>query len=808
MGSSVTVTLQAKTSAFNARMGKVIRTMETVRRRMEGISRAARRMLIAATAAATGAVVAFARFEQEMARVKGLTSATADEFKRLNQSARDLGKSTVFSATQAAQAMGAFALQGFKTNEIISAMPATLDLAAAGQLGMGQAASITSGIMKGMKLQVEDLAHVVDVLTLASTSAATDLPQLGEAMRALGPVAQSSGMSIEETMAILMGLADVMIRGSAAGTSLRNVLLRLQQNSKEVQKRMNELGLSIADSNGNMKKMSTIIDELNAALAMKDQVTRSAIIADIGGMRAVASLTEMLSLGGEQIREYTRNLQDSHGAARRLAQIQQDTLLGSFKLLTSALSELAIKFTGMFKPAIDAAVAATQALVEWFTRLESTTVKLTVAIGALGLALVGLVLPALALGLQIMAGTVLTLAGAYAVLAAALAKATAAWVLYHAAASAGTAIVVSSGAAIVTATTLVAKFAAALAGMKAAAAAAAGALAGFGLAAGGIGAAVDVGLDIWADRSELALELGGVSRGFKEIAAARQELAEAETTEQEVAALEHKVRGLKLVAKEMDDRAKVLKDNLVFDDQTPEGVADMEARQRTLGRAASKARFQARETITEIERVHKAAAEATAEEGAIAAKERAKERAAAEKEAAMAKFEETEFRIRRIAQKKRWAERKAAMDAWLKGINDARTEYDAQVKAAKDSLLTDKQRLAIEIQRFGVMRAAGDITQQEHDNLVKMAQLRAAPDKPRSLAGQFEGLTDTFRRIQSSVAGNAKVSAAGAVQKQTEQQRQIADRKEAHDQAHQNRLERMTGRMRDILEERLHPGFA
>ncbi len=751
MGSSVTVTLQAKIGAFNARMGKVIRTMETVRRRMEGISRAARRMLIAATAAATGAVVVFARFEQEMARVKGLTSATADEFERLNQSARDLGKSTIFSATQAAQAMGAFALQGFKANEIIKAMPATLDLAAAGQLGMGQAAAITSGIMKGMGLQVEDLAHVVDVLTLASTSAATDLPQLGEAMRALGPVARASGLSIEETMAILMGLGDVMIQGSAAGTALRNVLLRLQQNSKEVQKRMNELGLSIADSNGNMKKMSTIIDELNAALATKSQITRSAIIADIGGMRAIASLIAMLELGGDKIRKYTKNLQDSAGAARRLAQIQQDTLLGSFKLLTSAVSELAIKLGEMFKPAIEAAVAAVKKLVEWFSNLNSAALQLTISLGVLGLALAGFGIPAVLLGLKALAFAFTGLAVAIKVLAAV-------W----------TALTLSLSLFVVEAAAIA-----------------------VGLAAIGLTMA-----ELQRQTAELELVLGGVSRGFKELAAARKESAAAETTDEQIAALERKARALRLVAFEIAKEGQAIVEN-----EAQFTVSQRKSLALAAIRRSEKATRQAEELEKRIAALKIKNVKA-AEDAAT------KEKSQAADAALLQRIEELELKKRQTAQKKRWAERKAALADWWQGIRDARKEYDAQVKAAKDSLLTDKQRLAIEIQRFGVMRAAGDITQQEHDNLVKMAQLRAAPDKPRSLAGQFEGLTDTFRRIQSSVAGNAKVSAAGAVQKQTEQQRQIADRKEARDQAHQNRLERMTGRMRDILEERLHPGFA
>ena len=797
MGSSVTVTLQAKIGAFNARMGKVIRTMETVRRRMEGISRAARRMLIAATVAATGAVVAFARFEQEMARVKGLTSATADEFERLNKSARDLGKSTIFSATQAAQAMGAFALQGFKANEIIKAMPATLDLAAAGQLGMGQAAAITSGIMKGMGLQVEDLAHVVDVLTLASTSAATDLPQLGEAMRALGPVARASGLSIEETMAILMGLGDVMIQGSAAGTALRNVLLRLQQNSKEVQKRMNELGLSIADSNGNMKKMSTIIDELNAALATKSQITRSAIIADIGGMRAIASLIAMLELGGDKIRKYTKNLQDSAGAARRLAQIQQDTLLGSFKLLTSAVSELAIKLGETFRPALQATADAVKGLVEWFSKWESATLKLTTAIGALGAAIIGIGLPVIIVSLA-------ALPKALETLGKMLKWVTGLWVAFGASQSA---VIIAAGA-------MYAAFAVPWAVLS------------------------KTITDIFGDLSAFTLELGGVSRGFKEIEAAMTQPFEVGDIEGEIDALKRKARGLELVAKEQDKAAETARTNLVPNEKQSEALV-LNAR-----RNAEKARRQAQDIAAEIKELENKAArraERHAAQGAklaaakaavetvytkavegtvealrkLIAKEDLRINQAEIERRALNELTDAEWGrlqamdARQAKQKREDQAFKSRVEGYEKEsviFNDQLSLAEAEAKAVKDSLLTDKERLAISIERLRVLRDEwGLITAIEFKDRVAALQDKG---KPRSLAGQFEGLTDTFRRIQSSVAGGAKVSAAGAISKLSEQQQRLAGRKEARDKAHQELMARRAERLEQLISDRLHLGFA
>lgn len=797
MGSLVAIDVVAKVTAFNARMGKVIRTMETVRRRMEGVSRAARRMLIAATAAATGAVVVFARFEQEMARVKGLTGATADEFKRLNQSARDLGKSTVFSATQAAQAMGAFALQGFETTEIIKAMPATLALAAAGQLGMGQAAAITAGIMKGMKLEAKDLTHVVDVLTVAATSSATDIPQLGQAMRAIGPVARAAGMSIEETVAIIRGMSDVMIQGSAAGIALRNVLLRLQKNSQEVKKRMDELGLSVADANGNMKDMPTIIDELNAALATKDQVTRSAIVTDIAGLRAAAAFTEILELGGDRIRQYTKELQDSQGAAKRLARIQRETLHGSFKLLTSAVSELAIKLGETFRPALQSATEAVKGIVEWFSKWESQTLKLTTAIGALGAAIVGIGLPIIIVTLAAIPAALKTIGAVLAWMKGLL--------VVSAAAVAG----LAGGAALILG--LTAPFAV------------------FGRALAKLS----------IDTSKFIEVLGGVSRGFKEIDAAMTTPFEVGDTEAEIEALKRKARGLEMVAKEQEELVEIARTNVAqLDDKQAETLV-LNAR-----RNAEKARQQAQDIAKEIEEIESKAAR-RAERRRVSDAKRAAENAAAENVYTKA-IEGTVEAMRKLIEKdnlrnnqaeiQRRALDKLTVAEWgrVKAIEwrqarekreDQRRESarekgskesaafldqlslaEAEAKAVKDSLLTDKERLAISIERLRVLHEEwGLITAIEFKD--RVAALKDQ-DKPRSLAGQFEGLTDTFRRIQSSVAGGKTQSPAVAIRKQSEQQKQIAERKEARDQAHQKRLEGMTERMRDILEERLHPGFA
>ena len=132
------------------------------------------------TAAATAAAVAFGGFEKSMNRVRALTGATGKDFEALSTQAKDLGKSTAFSASEAADAMGFLAMAGFKTSEIVGAMPGVLELAAAAQLDLARAADITSNIMTGYGQTTEDLAHTNNVLVKAMTTANVDLSMLGE----------------------------------------------------------------------------------------------------------------------------------------------------------------------------------------------------------------------------------------------------------------------------------------------------------------------------------------------------------------------------------------------------------------------------------------------------------------------------------------------------------------------------------------------------------------------------------------------------------------------------------------------------
>ena len=249
------------------------------------------------------AAMAFGGFEKSMNRVKALSGATGKDFDALTQQAKDLGKTTAFSAKEAADAMGFLAMAGFDTTKIIGAMPGVLELAASAQLDLASAADITSNILTGYGMQTEDLSRVNNVLVKSFTSANTDLTQLGVAFKYAGPVAKSAGMSFEEASASISMMGNAGIQGSMAGTSLRGAITKLLNPTKKAATEMTALGISATDAEGNLLPMADIVQQLGDRSASTSQMMT------IFGLRAGPAMAGLVSQGHESLRKLTNELE-------------------------------------------------------------------------------------------------------------------------------------------------------------------------------------------------------------------------------------------------------------------------------------------------------------------------------------------------------------------------------------------------------------------------------------------------------------------------------------------------------------------
>lgn len=255
-----------------------------------------------------GAIDTIVDFNSAMADTKAITGATGKEFKKLSDSAKELGRSTKFTAVEVAKLQKEFSKLGFTTKEILNVSEATLDLAAATGTDLARAAEVAGITLRQFGIETKETKRVVDVMTKSFTSSALDMEKFAEAMKLAGPAARASNISLERTTAMLGLLADAGISGTMAGTALRTLMLRLGAGAgtlTEKIKKLQEKGLDLAGAT--------------------EEVQRRAATALI-----------VLANGVDTIDGFTDALENAGGTAEEMADIQLDTLRGAVTILNSA----------------------------------------------------------------------------------------------------------------------------------------------------------------------------------------------------------------------------------------------------------------------------------------------------------------------------------------------------------------------------------------------------------------------------------------------------------------------------------------
>ena len=346
----------------------------------------------------TAMVTTAATFEKSMNQVGAITGATGAEFDALREQAKQLGSTTKFTASEAAEGMSFLAMAGFDTVEIMKAMPGVLDLASAGAMDLATASDIASNILTGFGKDASEINHLVDVMAKTFTSSNTNLMQLGFAMKYVAPVAAGMGVSLEETSAIIGMLSDAGIQASMAGTTLRGIMTTLGEASSE-------LGFSIKNANGNLRPMAEILDEL----VEKSGGTQQAI--DIFGKRAGPGLVALLSQGTDKLREFDEALQNSGGTAKEIADRQMQGLRGALTELRSAIEGMFIAFADVgiltkLEGIVDSIANKIRAFSNASDETKESVLRLLAILAGLGPALI-----AIGTALGIIAGAIGLLGG-------------------------------------------------------------------------------------------------------------------------------------------------------------------------------------------------------------------------------------------------------------------------------------------------------------------------------------------------------------------------------------------------------------
>ncbi|MDH1522114.1 phage tail tape measure protein [Achromobacter mucicolens] len=285
-------------------------------------------------------------FDAKMSKVQALSrqDKASAEMKALREQARKLGATTMFSATQAADAQGFLAMAGFDAKAILDAMPGMLSLAKAGDTDLAQTADIGSNILTGFKLPAEQMNRVGDVLTAAFTRSNTSLYMLGETMKYVAPVAAGVGQDIETVAAMAGKLGDAGIQGSMGGTALRSILGRLAAPPKAAADALDGLGISTKDAAGNLRDVPAILEELHKKTAKMGNAERSGIFKAIAGEEAFSGLQVLVGQAGTgELQKFVATLKQSAGEADKTAGTMADNLVGDLDELSSAWEDVGIQ---------------------------------------------------------------------------------------------------------------------------------------------------------------------------------------------------------------------------------------------------------------------------------------------------------------------------------------------------------------------------------------------------------------------------------------------------------------------------------
>ena len=418
---------------------KIAATGEKFKTVGDNISSAGQKLLpvtAGVTALGTASVTTAANFESSMSQVQATMGITKDAMSTVNgqsvntmdtlsKLAKKMGAETAFSASECAEALNYLALAGYDTQQMCDTLPTVLNLAVAGDIALADASDMVTDAMSALGMGVDEAETMVDQMAKTASTTNTSVAQLGEGILTIGATAKSIKGGTAELNTALGILANNGIKGAEGGTHLRNIILSLQNPTDKAAAQMEALGLSVYDSEGNMRSMNDILGDLNKSMDGMTSAEKSNIISTIFNKTDLSSVNALLANTGETWDSLQKSITDSGGAAQQMADTQLDNLQGQITILKSALEGLAISFGELLMPAIKQIVGWVQKFVDWLNGLSEGTKKTVVTIALLAAALgpvlivIGKVISAVGTIMTIVpkiAGVINTVKGAFAAL--------------------------------------------------------------------------------------------------------------------------------------------------------------------------------------------------------------------------------------------------------------------------------------------------------------------------------------------------------------------------------------------------------
>lgn len=328
------------------------------------------------------------QFEASMSNVAALSGANEEQLDALENKAREMGATTTFSASQAADALGYMALAGWDAEQSMEGLPGVLSLAQAGQMDLAEASDLVTDYLSAFGMEADETGRMVDVLAYAQANANTTVEGLGMAFKNAAANAHAAGMDVETTTAAISMMANQGLKGSEAGTALAATLRDMTQKAEDGSIAIGDQSVAISDSEGNFRDFADILADVEAATAGMGEQEKQAALMTTFTADSIRGLNIMLNAGSDELSGFRDELYNSAGAGEQMADVMTDNLEGDIKEFQSALEELQLKIYDSFQqPLRDATQFATNVVVPGVTLLVQNFDKIGPVLATIGVAL-------------------------------------------------------------------------------------------------------------------------------------------------------------------------------------------------------------------------------------------------------------------------------------------------------------------------------------------------------------------------------------------------------------------------------------
>lgn len=358
------VTLAIKDTAYKQGLKDAEGNASSSTSKIGGAFKTVGKVAKTAMAAGSAAAVAFTKtsidsgmnFDTAMSQVAATMGTTVDKIGNVKAKAEEMGRTTKYTATEAAEGMNILAQAGLSADEQISGIGTVLNLASAGAMSLEESASYTAGAVKGFGDSMGNASYYADLMAKGATLANTNVRGLGEAFSGSAATAKNYGQAADSVTLSLLRLAEQNVTGSEASTALNRAMADLYTPTDDASKALNQLGVSAYEANGDAKDFNDLVDELNGSLQGMTAEQKNNALATIFTTQGLQAFNKMTASSDATVQKFWKGIQDSSGSAAQQAATQLDNLKGDITLLSSATEGLELGFYNTFSGAIRGAI--------------------------------------------------------------------------------------------------------------------------------------------------------------------------------------------------------------------------------------------------------------------------------------------------------------------------------------------------------------------------------------------------------------------------------------------------------------------